>query len=114
MKVAVLASLVLLLAASSAPVTLLDSNTTFRRALNACSGTLGSVTFALAHARTAGAPGIAIDESPGDETGMLSVVFASVDGSKSAHVEINQHTRSVHAKHVRVEMNRRVACILPD
>ena len=114
MKVAVLASLVLLLAASSGPVTLHDSNVTFRRALSACPGALGSVTFALAHARTAATPGIATDESAADENGMMSVVFASVDGSKSAHVEIDQRKRSVSAKNVRVEMNRSVACILPD
>jgi len=113
MKVTALASLVLL-AASSGGVTLHDSNVTFKRALQSCTGALGSVSFALGHARTAAADGVDTDESALDTSGMMTVVFQSADGSKSAHVAIDQRKRLVSAKNVRVEMNRSVACVSPD
>lgn len=113
MKGTVLASLVLV-AATSGSVTLHDSNVTFRQALHSCTGALGSVSFALAHARTAAAEGVDTDESAPDSNGMMTVMFTSADGSKSAKVSIDQGKRSINAKNLRVEMNRSVACVLPD
>lgn len=114
MKASLVASVMLLAAASGTTVTLHDSNVTFKRALQSCSGALGSVSFALNHARTAAAPGVNTDESGPDANGMMTVVFETANGSKTASVAIDQRNRSVSAKNVRTVMSRSVACVSAD
>jgi hypothetical protein len=103
-----------LVAAVGGSTTLHDSNVSFKQALGACSGALGSVSFALGHARIAASPGIDTDESEPNANGMVSVTLQDASGAKSAKVSIDQRSRSVSAKNVRVEMRGNVACILPD
>ena len=93
--------------------TLRDSHVSFKQALAACSGALGSVSFSLGHARIAASAGVDTDESPGS-SGQLSVVLQDGAGSKSAKVTIDQRQRMVMAKNVRVAGNNAIACILPD
>jgi hypothetical protein len=100
--------------AVSGGATLHDSTITFRRALDACPGALGSVSFALGHARVAASEGVDMEETEADPNGRLDVTLQTTSGNQSAAVAIDQRARSVSAKHVRVELNRRVACILPD
>lgn len=114
MKFIVLASLVLLAASGSGSVTLQESNVTFKRALQSCTGALGSVSFALGHGRVATAPGVESDQSLPDSSAVISVVLQASNGAKSAKVSIDQRNRTVTAKNVRAEANRTVACILPD
>jgi hypothetical protein len=103
-----------LLAAMSASTTLTDSVVTYKQALGACSGALGSVTFALGHARVATPQGVKSSESAPDANGNMMVVLKDATGSKTAHFAIDQAKRSVSAKNVRVEMHDQVACVLPD
>ncbi len=114
MNLAVVASVLLLAASTMAQtVTLHDSNVTFKRALHSCNDAMGSITFAQGHGRIAGTAGVATEESFG-ENATISVSFQSEDGTKASRVEIDQRARSVSAKHLRVELNRSVACVLPD
>jgi hypothetical protein len=108
------ASLVLVAAAGGA-TTLSDSVLTFKQALGACgAGALGSVSFALGHARVAAAAGIDSDETEPDEYGTLTVVLQDPKSGKSAKVGLDQRKRAVSAKNVQVVERGRVACILPD
>jgi hypothetical protein len=93
--------------------TLHGSNISFKHALQACGGALGSVSFALGHARIAAAEGIDSDESAPDANGKMSVTLQNDSGTKSAKVSIDQRHNSVSAKNLRV-VNGDVACILPD
>ena len=104
---------VLVIAAMSGSATLRDSHVTYKQALSACGGALGSVSFALGHARIGSSPGVDIDEAPADG-GKLSAVLEDGGSSKSAKISIDQTQRSVSAKHVRVVRNGTVACILAD
>ena len=114
MNYRVLLALTLLAAAGGSSVTLHDSNVSFKQALQSCSGALGSVSFALGHARIATAPGVDSDESMPGAVSMLSVVLQSGSGDQSAKVSIDQAHRTVAAKNVHVKMNGSVACVLPD
>ncbi len=116
MKYRLLLALVLLAAAGGSSVTLHNSHVTFKEALQRCSEVqaLGSVTFALNHARIGTAPGVSIDESPPGEVAMIEAELRSENGDKSAKVTIDQAHRTVAAKNVRVKRNGFVACILPD
>lgn len=107
-------ALVLLAATSGSSVTLRNSHITFKRALESCTGALGSVTFALNHARIAAHEGVNIDESMTDTNGMFTAQLQSASGGKSASIALDQRERTVAAKNVRVEQNGAVACILPD
>lgn len=102
-----------LIAATGGSATLHDSRVSFKDALGACGGALGSVSFSLNHARVAGAAGIETDETQ-DSNGNMRVVLQNASGTKSARVTIDQKTRSVSAKNMRVEKRGTVACILPD
>ncbi|MBV8601662.1 MAG: hypothetical protein JO359_08900 [Candidatus Eremiobacteraeota bacterium] len=104
---------VVLIAAMSGSTTLRDSHASFKQALAACSGALGSVTFALGHARVAAAPGVDSDESFGD-AGKVNVVLQDGGSSKAAKLSIDQSKRTISAKNVRVEAHGTIACILPD
>jgi hypothetical protein len=109
------AAALVLIAATSGSTTLSDSVITFRQALGACgAGALGSVSFALHHARVAAAEGVDSDETEPDEYGTLSVVLQDPKSGKSAKIGLDQRSRTVTAKNLRVEMGGKVACILPD
>ncbi len=114
MNVGSLLVLALLAAAGGSSATLRDSNVTFKQALHSCGGALGSVSFALGHARIATLPGVDMDESPPGPISMISVVLQSASGGQSAKVTIDQTHRTVAAKNVRLKMSGSVACILPD
>lgn len=113
MSIKVLFALVLIAAMSGSKI-LHDSNATFKQALSACEGSLGSVSFALGHARIAASPGVDTEESAADPNGVVSIMLQDASGAKAAQVSIDQKNRSVSAKHIRLEMNATVACILPD
>jgi hypothetical protein len=110
----VAAALLLLAATTGAGTKLKDSNVSFKQALGACSGALGSISFALGHARVAAAPGVDSDASETSAAGTLTVMLQDASGKKSATVAIDQQKRAIWSKNVRVEMNGTVACILPD
>jgi hypothetical protein len=103
-----------LVAATGGSTTLSDSVITFRQALGACGGALGSVSFALHHARVAAAEGVDTDETEPDEYGALTVVLQDPKSGKSATIGLDQRQRKVTAKNLRVEMGGKVACIFPD
>jgi len=103
-----------LLAATYPSTTLTDSVVTYKQALEACNGTLGSVSFALGHARIITPQGVKSSESAADANGNVKVVFKDAATSKAAHFAIDQNKREISAKNVRVEMHKQVACILPD
>lgn len=109
-----LAAVFVLAAATSGAATLRDSNISFKQALVACPGALGSVSFALGHARVAASQGVDTYESDPDANGKLKVTLENAGGTASAAVSIDQSRRWVLAKHLRVQANGRVACILPD
>jgi hypothetical protein len=108
------AAALVLIAATGGSTTLRDSVLTFRQALAACPGALGSVTFAVNHARVAGAEGVDTDETEPDANGTLTVVLQDPASGKSAKIGLDQRSRKVTAKNMRVESGGRVACILPD
>ena len=108
------AAALVLIAATSGSTTLRDSVLTFRQALGACPGALGSVSFAVNHARVAAAEGVDSDATEPDANGSLTVVLQDPKSGKSAKVSLDQRTRTVTAKNLRVESGGRVACILPD
>lgn len=107
-------SALVLAAAMSSSATLSNSNTSFREALHACSGALGSVSFASNHARIASAEGVDTFEGDFNENGTMRATLESSDGKKYARVTVNQRHRSVFAGHLRTTMGGRVACIYPD
>jgi hypothetical protein len=93
---------------------LTDSVVTYKQAMGACPGALGSVTFAMGHARVAAQQGVTSSESAADANGNMTVVFKDTNGSKAAHFAIDQPKRLVSAKNMHVAMHGQVACILPD
>ena len=105
---------VALIAAMSGSTRLYDSPVTFRQALAACAGALGSISFAAGHARIAAAAGVDSDESPVDNNGTLNASLQDAGGTKSAKITIDQRQRTIAAKNVRVVRHNTVACILPD
>lgn len=106
-------SALILAAAMSGSVTLNNSNTSFREALSACPSALGSVSFALHHARIAANSGAYIDEEL-NPSGTISAMLQTTDGTKSARLMIDQTRRTVDGKHVTTARGGRVACIHPD
>lgn len=90
------------------------SNVSFKDALASCPGALGSVSFALHHARVAAAPGIGVDESEPDANQALSLTLTDASGSKTAAVTIDQKKTAVSAKNLKVVRGGTVACILAD
>lgn len=108
------AAILSVLVALGGNTTLHDSNVSFKQALDACSGGLGAVSFALGHARISAAAGIDTDESGPDPSGVISLTLRNAGGAKSSRVSIDQQRRSVSAKNLRIELNGRVACVLPD
>lgn len=98
----------------SGGTTLGNSNVSFRDALSACSGALGSITFAAGHARIAAHAGVETDEVLPDANGIISVVLENESGTKSANVHVDQTKRTVSAKNVRSQKSGNVICIYPD
>ena len=96
--------------AGTKTVVLRGTNATFRTAEAACSGSLGSVTFSMGHARPHAAPGVNLKESS-EAHGIAKVVFSDQAGGKTAAVEVNGHDRSITGKNVTVRTNRTIACV---
>ncbi|MBV8374281.1 MAG: hypothetical protein JO302_02120 [Candidatus Eremiobacteraeota bacterium] len=98
--------------ASSGSVTLAASSMTFKQALSACPGALGSVTFSLGHSRVAAASGIST-QTDTSSAGIDTITFSG-SGGASASVIANGHDRSVSGKHVEAKAKNQVACVMPD
>lgn len=102
-----------LLAAIGGSTTIQPSNVSFREALAACPGALGTVSFAMHFARVTTAEGAFFTESE-PVNGAFDATLENESGSKSARVSIDQPRRSIKAKNVELKRNGTVACILPD
>jgi hypothetical protein len=104
---------VVLIAAMGGGSTLHNSNVSFKDALKACPGALGSVSFSLGHSRVATSTGVETDETYSGN-GTVHVVLQDSSGKKSARATIDQTRRSVSAKNTRTGLNGTVACVFPD
>ncbi|MBV8373578.1 MAG: hypothetical protein JOY69_09975 [Candidatus Eremiobacteraeota bacterium] len=98
--------------ALASTVTLQPSTLSFKQALSACAGSLGSVTFTLGHARTASLPGVT-EQVDTSSAGIDSITFTD-SGGKSATATANGHTHAVSAKNLQVKWKNQLACINPD
>lgn len=98
--------------AAASPVTLSPSTLTFKQAAAACNGALGTVTFALGHARIASSSGVS-EQIDTTSSGIDTATFADNAG-KSATVVADGHKRTVSAKNVQVKWKNQLACIMPD
>jgi hypothetical protein len=99
--------------ALAAPVNLQPSTLTFKQAISACSGSLGSVTFTLGHARVASLPGVT-EQVDTSSAGVDSITFTNETTGKSASATANGHTHMVNAKNAQVKWKNQLACINPD
>jgi type 1 fimbria pilin len=99
--------------AAAAAVTLQPSTLTFKQAISACSGSLGSVTFTLGHARVASLPGVS-DQTDTSSTGIDMVTFTNDKTGQSAVAKTNGHNNTVTAKNVQVKWKNQLACVNPD
>ena len=99
--------------ALASSVTLQPSTLTFKQALSACTGSLGSITFTLGHARAASLPGVT-EQVDSSTAGIDTITFASDSTGKSATATANGHTHAVTAKNVQVKWKNQVACVNPD
>ncbi|MGB8518706.1 MAG: hypothetical protein WCD38_00915 [Candidatus Tumulicola sp.] len=99
--------------AASQTVTLQPSSLSFKQAISACSGSLGSVTFTLGHARVAAQPGVSEDVDT-STSGVDTVTFTNDATGKSAVATANGHAHTVNAKNVQVKWKNQLACISPD
>lgn len=113
-----IAALMLLLAcvfqAGAHAAVLRPSVTSFKDAEAACKGTLGSITFAMGHARAHAAAGVTLTEQPASISGISTMTFSNKANGKRATVTVNGHNGSVSGKHVTVKTNRTIACINAD
>jgi hypothetical protein len=98
--------------ASASTVTLQPSTLSFKQALSACSGSLGSITFTLGHARAASLPGVT-EQVDTSSAGIDTITFTNANG-KSASATANGHNRTVSAKNVQVKWKEQLACVSPD
>lgn len=98
--------------AATSSVTLTASSLTFKQALAACPGALGTVTFSLGHARVAEAAGVS-SQSDTTSAGVDTVTFTN-DKSQSATVIVNGHDRTVSGKNVQVKWKGQLACVMPE
>ena len=92
-------------------VVLRESKITFKAADAACTGALGSITFALGHARAHGASGVDLNEGAESNNGISTMTFTDKTNGKAATVTTNGHNRSVSGKNVTAKMNQSVACV---
>jgi type 1 fimbria pilin len=102
-----------LAAAAGSAVTLQPSTLSFKQAMSACSGSLGSITFTLGHSRVASLPGVS-DETDTSSAGIDTVTFSDDKTGKTAVAKANGHNNSVMAKNVQVKWKNQLACINPD
>ena len=99
-------------AATAPTVTLKSSTLTFKQAISACPGALGTVTFTLGHSRVASLPGVS-EQVDTSASGIDAVTFENAAG-KSAVVTTNGHKNTVTAKNVQVKWKEQLACVMPD
>jgi hypothetical protein len=99
--------------AASQTVTLQPSSLSFKQAASACSGSLGSVTFTLGHARVAALHDVTEDVDT-SSSGVDVVTFTNETTGKSATATANGHSHTVTAKNVQVKWKNQLACINPD
>jgi hypothetical protein len=97
--------------ASSGSVTLTPSSMTFKQALAACPGALGSVTFTLGHVRVAAASDVST-QTDTSSAGIDTITFSGAGGG--ATVIANGHSHSVSGKHLETKARNQVACVMPD
>lgn len=90
------------------------STMTFKAADAACAGSLGSITFAMGHARAHATSGVDLNEQPESSSGVATMTFSDKMSGKAATVSVNGHNRSVSGKHVTAKMNQSVACVDAD
>ena len=100
-------------AVASQTVTLQPSSLSFKQAISACSGSLGSVTFTLGHSRVAAQPGVSEDVDT-SSAGIDTVTFTNDATGKSAVATANGHEHKVTAKNVQAKWKNQLACINPD
>ncbi len=100
-------------AAAGSAVTLQPSTLTFKQAISACSGSLGSITFTLGHARVASLPGVS-DETDTSSAGIDTVTFTNDKSGQTAMAKVNGHNSTVSAKNVEVKWKNQLACVNPD
>jgi hypothetical protein len=122
MKTSVVCAAILLLAgalqasaatsSASSSATITPSSLTFKQALAACPGALGSVTFSLGHARVAAAVDVTM-QSDVSSSGVETITLTSEKGP-SATVVANGHDHTVAAKNVQVKWKGQLACVMPD
>jgi hypothetical protein len=103
-----------LASADAHPTTLHSSSMTFKQAESACAGALGSITFALGHARAHAASGVDMREQSPSPSGIATITFSDKAKGKSATVSVNGHNRSVSGKHVTAKKSATVACVSAD
>ena len=110
-----IAALMLLLAfvsqAAAHAAVLRPSITSFKDAQAVCKGTLGSITFAMGHARAHAAAGVTLTEQPASISGISTMTFSNKANGKRATVTVNGHNGSVSGKNVTLKMNRTIACV---
>lgn len=109
-------SLLLVTAAAGAAaqtVTIAPSSLSFKQAISGCSGSLGSVTFTLGHARVAPQPGVSEDVDT-SASGVDVVTFTNDATGKSAVATADGHAHTVSAKNVQAKLKNQLACINPD
>lgn len=99
-------------AAAAQTVTLQPSSLSFKQAVSACSGSLGSVSFTLGHARVAAQPGVSEDVDT-SSSGIDTVTFTD-SGGKTATATANGHNHTVSAKNVQTKWKSQLACVNPD
>lgn len=91
-------------------VVLHPSTRSFKELEAACSGTLGSVTFAMNHTRYHATPGVEVSEKS-SAAGISTITFSDKAHSKSTTVEANAHNHTISGKDVIVKANGTVACV---
>ena len=99
--------------AATTAVTLQPSSLTFKQAIAACSGALGSITFTLGHARVAGLPDV-VEQVDTSSSGIDTITFSNETTGKSATAVANGHKSTVSAKNVQVKWKNQLACVMPD
>jgi hypothetical protein len=99
--------------AASQTVKLQPSSLSFKQAMSACTGSLGSVTFTLGHARVAAQPGVSEDVDT-SSSGIDVVTFTNDATGKSAVATANGHARTVSAKNVQAKWKNQLACVNSD
>ena len=109
-----LVCLLLLGATLGATTTLRDYHTGIATSMSACKGALGSVHFEHGQAMVFASPGVNEALNTGSESGAQGVTFTNQKTHARASFDIYPKSRTISAKHVKVKIPTRFACILPD